>query len=275
MNDTSPLVSVIIPAYNCENFILESVNSILNQTYKNLEIIILDDSSTDSTYKILTTIVDNRIKLIRNEKNLYIAENRNKGLKLATGKYIVWQDADDISKPNRIAKLVNFMQSHMEVGICGSYLQSFDENGLKDVRKYETTDTLLRKSIFKYSPVAQPTAIIRKSILDKVGYFNPSFPPAEDLDMSFRIGNISQFANIPEVLLLYREHQSSNTSTRMKKQLEATLEIRKSNKHNSNYHFDISDSVAYYLTWSIKFLPADIVIKLFKISRFIARVLFK
>ncbi len=275
MITNGPLVSVLIPVYNTEKYIKDSVDSIISQTYSNLEIIVVDDASTDSTYSILSSYNDPRLRLYRNETNLYIAENRNKAISYATGKYIVWQDADDISLPTRVEILVSFMESHSDVGICGSYLQSFDETGDKDIREYATNDSMLRKNIFKYSPVAQPTAIIRRDILDLVGKYNPKFPPAEDLDMSFRIGSVSKFANVPQVLLKYREHSASNTSTRMLRQIDSTLDIRKSNMNNSNYSFDISDYVAYYLTSITKLLPPFFVIKLFKISRLISRKIFK
>ena len=110
-----PLVSVLIPVYNTEKYIKESLDSIISQTYTNLEIIVVDDASTDSTYSILSTYTDPRLKLYRNKTNLYIAENRNKAISYATGKYIVWQDADDISLPIRVETLVSFMEEHPEI----------------------------------------------------------------------------------------------------------------------------------------------------------------
>ena len=269
MTKKDPLVSVVMPAYNAEKFIGESIESILNQTFKDFEFIILDDCSKDSTWEIIQEYAkkDERIVPIKNEKNLNIALNRNKGVEMSKGKYIVWQDADDISKPERIEKLVNYMESYPEVGICGSFIQSFDEGGDLDIREYSTKDEQLRKCIFMFSPVAQPAAIIRKAAFDIVGKYNEDFPPAEDIDMSFRIGEHFQFANIPEVLLNYREHPESATHTRIKKSLKSTLAIRKIYIKSPKYKFNISARLAFVFTYLAIFLPYSVTIFLFKIIR--------
>lgn len=269
MTKKDPLVSVVMPAYNAEKFIGESIESILNQTFKDFEFIILDDCSKDGTWEIIQEYAkkDERIVPVKNEKNLNIALNRNKGVEMSKGKYIVWQDADDISKPERIEKLVNYMESHPEVGICGSFIQSFDEGGDLDIREYGTKDEQLRKCIFMFSPVAQPAAIIRKAAFDIVGKYNEDFPPAEDIDMSFRIGEHFQFANIPEVLLNYREHPESATHTRIKKSLKSTLAIRKIYIKSPKYKFNISARLAFVFTYLAIFLPYSVTIFLFKIIR--------
>lgn len=268
------LVSVIMPSYNTENYISLAIESILNQTYKNLELIILDDASTDKTWEIIQeyTKKDSRIISIRNEKNLYIAGNRNKGISLARGKYIVWQDSDDISVLTRIQKQVDFMEKHPEVGICGGFLQSFNEAGNLDIRMYDTTDVLLRKNIFKYSPVAQPSAIIRSECFKLLGDFDVTKPPAEDIDMSFRIGTKYKFANLPEILIFYREHSTNNTISRMQKLLKSTLEVRRKYSIGFGYTMNFTDEIAYFLTWLMFFIPAQLVVPLFKIARFIARL---
>ena len=269
MNKEQPLISVLMPAYNAEKYISESIDSILNQSYKNFEFIIIDDFSTDKTYEIIKKYSkqDSRIKCFKNSKNLGIAGNRNRLIKMAKGKYIVWQDADDISFSFRLAKQTSFMQTHKNVGICGSFIQSFDDKGFKDIRRYPFSDDSLRKNIFLYSPVAQPAAIIRKSVLNQVGLYNSKYPPAEDLDMSFRLGSCSKFANIQESLIYYREHLASNTYTRTKKQIQSTLEIRAKNRKNLSYQIRLIDYLAFIVTWMIQSLPTSFIISIFKISR--------
>ena len=117
----NPLVSVIIPAYNANGFLSDAINSILNQTYKNLEIIIVDDGSTDETPKILKIFAkkDQRIKIIRNKRNLNIANSLNIGIKSAKGNYIARMDADDISLPHRIKNQMNYLHKHPEIVILG------------------------------------------------------------------------------------------------------------------------------------------------------------
>jgi len=269
MNNKYPLVSVIMPAYNAEKYIGEAIESILNQTFKDFEFIILDDCSTDKTWEIIQDYAkkDERIIAVRNEKNLNIALNRNKGVEMSKGKYIVWADADDISKPERIEKLVNYMESHPEVGICGSNFQSFSGNKLMDTREFFEEDNLLRKNIFKFSPVAQPTAIVRRECFNKVGKYNPSYPPAEDIDFSFRVGEFFKFGNIPEVLLMYREHPNSATYTRTRKQIASTLEVRSKYLKSDFYNPNLLDYIAYGTTWIFQFLPSKFVISSFKLIR--------
>jgi len=268
-NTVEPLVSVVLPAGNVEKYISEAIESILNQTFKNFELIILDDASADKTWEIIKKYAekDGRITPVKNRKNLYIAGNRNKGISLARGKYIVWQDADDVSLPERVGKLVELMENNPEVGLCGSYLQSFSGGKDLDVRKYAADDKTLRKNIFKYSPVAQPTAIVRKQCFEELGLFNLEYPPAEDIDLSFRVGAKYKFANIPEVLLRYREHPESATYIKLRKQIQSTLKIRRKHAKGFGYRMGFSDYLAYLASFLAQFLPAGIVIKLFKLLR--------
>lgn len=268
-SENKPLVSVIMPAYNAEKYISEAIESILNQTFKDFEFIILDDASTDNTGEIIREYADKdqRIVSVKNEKNLYIAGNRNKGISLARGKYIVWQDADDISKSHRIYELVKKMESDKNVGICGSYIGLFNEKGIQDVRTYPSSDFKIRSAIFKFSPVAQPAAIVRKAVLDDVGCFDPDYPPAEDLELSFRIGVKYKFANIPEVLILYRLHGESATYKNMKTIVKNTIKARMRFIDNPSYRSNISDYISILLTWLVQFIPVHVTIKVFEVLR--------
>ncbi len=264
-----PLVSVIIPAFNAQEYLTEAVNSIKQQTYNNLEILIIDDGSTDSTHDVAQKLAlsDSRITLYTNEENQYIARTRNRGISLCKGKYIVWQDADDISYPERISHQVAFMEEHPDVGICGGYLQSFNLNGDLDIRTYAADDAVLRKNIFRFSPVAQPAAIVRKECFDKVGLFDESFPPAEDLDMSFRIGQYFKFANLQEIVIRYREHEKSNTLEKMSRMLSLTLQIRKKYSNSHGYKMSILDKFAYFATYLMQLVDPWVTITLFKFLR--------
>ena len=185
-----PKISVVIPAYNAEIYLSEAIESIINQTFKDFELIIIDDSSVDNSWEIIKkySLQDNRIKIYRNEVNLGIAGNRNKGISLSSGEYLAWQDADDISIATRLERQVSFMEAHQEVGIVGGYLEIFRHNEILSERHYPLDDLSLRRCIFRYSPIAQPTAMIRAEAFKKVGVYDLSLPPAEDLDMTFRIG---------------------------------------------------------------------------------------
>lgn len=266
----TPLVSVLMPAYNVEKYIGETIESILNQTFTDFELIISDDASTDRTWEVIQDYAkkDKRIFIYKNKKNLYIAENRNMLVRKAKGKYIAWQDADDISLVDRIEKQYEFMEQNPRVGIIGGYLQFFDEKGIKSIRKYATTDNELRKNIFRFSPVAQPTAMIRRECFEKVGLYNPKYPPAEDIDMSFRIGSFYEFANLPQITLKYREHLNSATFNKLKKIELSTLEVRRNNDGKKGYHMSIIDYLYNLLQYvSVFIVPSQLKIALFNTFR--------
>ncbi|MEK9155708.1 MAG: glycosyltransferase [Patescibacteria group bacterium] len=265
-----PKVSVITPAYNAGRYLNETIQSILGQSFKDFEYIIIDDRSTDNTWNIIKKYsrIDNRIVFVRNKENLGIAGNRNRGISLAKGKYIAWQDADDISLPDRVKKQYRFLEKHSSVGMCGGYIRFFNEKGVIGVRKYAVNDSTVRSKIFLYSPVAQPTAMIRTKCFKELGQYDLSCPPAEDLDMAFRIGTKYKFANIPEVLLEYRVHPDSATYSKLKRIEINTIRIRKKYAKKYGYKMSLRDRVYCYLQYvSIFLIPPRIKIWLFNSIR--------
>lgn len=239
--DKTPLVSVVMPAYNSEKYISEAIESVLNQTFKDFEFIIVNDGSTDNTFNIIKEYArkDKRIKVINNKKNCGISKTRNNGIKLARGKYIATHDSDDISLPTRFQEQLSFMEQHPEVGVVGAYIQIFDSDSGKiiGIRKYSNEDKVLRKNIFFYSPIAQPVSMIRKEVFSEVGYYDNNYPPTEDLDLWFKIGTKYKFSNINKILLRYRVNSNSATSSRTKLMEKLTIRIRWKNQNNPSYHF--------------------------------------
>jgi hypothetical protein len=170
--------------------------------------------------------------------------------------------------PHRIEKQHEYMEQHSEVGIIGGYLELFRGDHVLGVRKYPLTDSELRKCIFRYSPVAQPAAMVRMSALNKVGQYNLRYPPAEDLDMTFRIGYYYKLANLSEVVIKYRESDTSATFTRLRKMEMSTLEIRKNNFYSQGYHASLIDIVYNMLHFvSIWIIPPTLKIRLFNLFR--------
>lgn len=266
----NPQISVIMPAYNAAKFISKSIESILSQTYKDFELIILNDASTDNTLEIIEKYAkdDPRIRVIKNKENLYIAANRNKGIKNATGKYIVWQDADDIAYPTRLEELYKFMEQNPKVGICGTYLEVFDETGQTHIREYLTSDKELRARIFRYSPVSQPAAIIRSECFKKVGDYNLDMPPAEDIEMSFRIGEHYEFANLPKALIKYRVHNNSATFKKLPTMEKNTLITRDKYKKHPAYDYSFTDRLYNFLQrLSFNLMPSKFRVHLFNFLR--------
>lgn len=210
----TPKVSVIMPAYNSYRYIDTAIQSILNQTYDNFEFIIIDDFSTDGTWEIVKQYAakDRRIVAIRNKKNIRVTKTLNKGLFVATGKYIIRMDADDWSYPNRIVKQVKFMEQHPEVGVSGGSIEVCNARfKTLNVRSYPLTDNAVRKIIFRYSPFAHPATIWRKNLLIEVKGYNENIPLSQDYELYFRIGKICKFANLADVLIKLRTHNDSSS----------------------------------------------------------------
>lgn len=263
-------MSVVIPAYNASVYLPDAVDSILKQTFQNYEMIIIDDHSSDDTWNVIQHFAgkDPRIRAYQNEENLGIAGNRNRGVALARGKYLVWQDADDISLPTRIESQYRFMESHPEVGILGGYIELFKGQVVLGVRKYPADDADLRRCIFRYSPIAQPAAMVRMEALRNVGEYNLKYPPAEDIDMTFRIGEHYNLANLQEIVVRYRESDTSATFTRLKKMELSTLQIRRKYARSPAYKITLGDQIYNILHFfSVWVVPPRVKIKLFNLWR--------
>ena len=271
MSPESNDISVVMPVYNAEAFLEEAIESILDQNFTNFEFIIVDDASTDNSSKIIQQYSrkDKRIIHLRNDNNLGIAETRTKGTKSAKGKYIAVADADDISIPTRFARQFEYLESHNDCGVVGGFLELFDSDTGKiiGVRKYHEDDARLRKKLFLYSPVAQPVSIIRSEVFDTLGYYDPKFPPAEDLDLWFRIGTKYKFANIQEILLKYRVNKQSATISEIQKMEAMTLEIRKKYSHGYGYSMTLLDKVFNQSLRMTGFVPYKIKLWIFNIIR--------
>lgn len=221
-------VSVIIPAYNSAEVVGEAIESILGQTYSNFELIIIDDCSTDDTWAVVSEYKqrDGRIRAYKNDINLGIGGNRARGIELAKGRYICWQDADDISLPDRVELQARCLDDNPEVGVVGGFLEFFGKDTRPSVRKYAPKDVDLRRAIFRYNPIAQPASMFRKECYDKVGSYDPSYRFSEDLEMFFRVGAVYEFANVQRVVLKYRQDQKSLTHANLRKMEWATIKIR-------------------------------------------------
>lgn len=219
MKKTRPLVSVIMSAYNAEKYISESTKSILNQSYKNIEFIVINDGSTDNTLSLIKKFKDPRIILINNKKNKGLIYSLNRGLRLSKGKYIARMDADDISFKNRFQVQVNFMEKHKDIGVCGSWAKTFGEK--KGLWKTPIESIDIKTMMIFDSPLIHPSVILRKSIIKKY----PNYIRAEDYGLWVELMNKTRFHNIPEYLIKYRLHELSKQQ--MKDVGLSILSIRK------------------------------------------------
>ena len=204
-----PKVSVLMPVYNGEHYLREAVESILDQTFTDFEFIIVDDGSTDNTWQILQSYAasEPRIVLVRNETNVRVARSLNKGLGLARGEYIARMDADDVSLPERLAKQVAFLDESPDVGVVGCAIHVIDADGspMRIVR-YPTMHALLLWSLCFSTPIAHPTVVFRRAVVERVGGYDDALLANQDRDLWQRLSSVTHFANLPDVYLLYRWH---------------------------------------------------------------------
>lgn len=210
-----PKISVVMPAYNAEKYIGEAIDSILNQTYKDFEFIIINDGSADKTKEIILSYDDPRIVYLENEKNSGIVVTLNKGLDYATGEYIARMDADDIAVKERFEKQINVMDSDLSIGVLGTGTRIFGET----VESRETHSTLepemLKAELLFSTCLCHPSVMIRKKVLDDNNIrYKEEYKGAEDYELWWQIASVSRIMSIPDVLHCYRIHPNQVTQVK-------------------------------------------------------------
>ena len=205
------LVSVVMPAFNCEKYIQEAVLSILSQTYSNFELIIWDDGSTDNTVHKIEAIEDKRISLYKNLKNHGYPSVMNSLFETATGEFVMIQDGDDRSHPTRIDSLLNILDQHSEIDLAGSHLTRFYENGNINREFSEVSINTLNHDfkIYHRPGVTFGTLLMRRNVT-KIRFRTLIFVTrAQDIDWLFRVSEVHHFANCNMFLYEYRQHGKS------------------------------------------------------------------
>jgi glycosyltransferase involved in cell wall biosynthesis len=224
-----PLVSVIIPAHNARRYLAEAVRSVCDQTFTDFECIVVDDGSTDSTAFLLAHLArqDERIKGVRIERG-GIVKALNVGLQYASGQFIARMDADDISRPERFAKQVEYLQKNPQCVAVGSRVLLVDPLGSP---LWETSPEIAHEGIEARllsgdgQGMVHPAVMLRRDAVMTVGGYRPEYQWAEDLDLFLRLARIGRLANLPEILLDYRQHLRSLNRTRHLEQIQIEAKI--------------------------------------------------
>jgi glycosyltransferase involved in cell wall biosynthesis len=244
-------VSVLMPVYNGEKFIDTAIQSILNQTYKNFELIIVNDSSTDGTEKIVKAFKDVRIKYRKNKSRLGLAANRNAALSLATGKYIAILDADDYAHPSRLQEQVSLLLANKSCVICGSYAEVIDEhNTIINRWKFPLDATSLRGRFYIQFPLVHSSVMFRHSTVQKLMLdYDAKFSPSEDYDFCFKLLTVGEAQVIPRFLVRYRVHQqnSSKNSKSTVKSIIPRLYHREYKKIGCLFTFQENKDIAAFV----------------------------
>lgn len=218
-------VTVLMSAYNAENYIKEAIESILSQTFTDFEFIIINDASTDSTGKIIDSYCDPRIKVINNEVNSGLAKSLNTGLNEAEGKYIARMDADDVSLPERFRKQYDFMEQKPDVDLCGTFYEAAGVEN--DAVETPVTHADIKDMLFFNNCIAHPAVMMRRSTISKFDIkYNENLRSAQDYELWCREADRLKYANIPEILLKYRVHENQTGSAKKKEQDDTADKVR-------------------------------------------------
>lgn len=252
-------ISVIMPVYNTEKYVGQSIESILSQTFWDFEFIIIDDCSSDKSYQICKKYAeqDSRIRLYKNERNVWVVKTRNKLLKKVWNdiSYIAMIDADDIAVQNRLEEQYNYLEVHKNISLIWSDISIINEEGVVIwERKYLHTFWEVSKIIFKKSPVAQPGVMVRKSDWDKVGLYNENFERCQDYELWCRFYDAGfEIENLPQKLLQYRVFPDQWKSKHLKLSIKNTIKVQK------KYIFQKK----YFSLWNVFYFFAENILLLF------------
>jgi glycosyltransferase involved in cell wall biosynthesis len=226
-----PLVSVVMVTRNVERFLPEAIESVLSQSFRDFEFIIVDFGSTDRSKEIVMNyaVRDSRVSFCEIPQ-CGLAAARNAACSLAKGRYIAIQDADDISLPERLLVEVEFIRNHPEVGLVGSWIQRIDQNGkdLETTNVFPAEDWEIRQELQRWNPIWQPTVLILKAAFVRAAGYREALPPSEDYDLWLRIAEHYKCANLRQVLVKYRIHSQQLSFHRRKEQILCSLAARAS-----------------------------------------------
>ncbi len=222
--ENSLLISVLLPVYNGGVHLNESIQSILNQTYKNFELIIIDDGSTDDSLSIMRSYNDNRIKILVNEFNIGHANTLNLAIKAANGEYIARQDQDDISFPDRLKKQLQFFNENLSTKVLSSGISIFSDIPSTNQQIHFQLTEVKAEDFFFGNILFHPTVMVKKECFNDYMY-SSSFPNAEDFDLWTRMVTRFHIDIIQESLVYYRIHPSSMTRSNHALQIQSTQKI--------------------------------------------------
>lgn len=215
-----------MPVYNAEKFLEPALNSILQQTYKNIEIIAVNDGSTDTSLSILESSRDRRVKIINNSKNMKLVRSLNIGIQASSGDFIVRMDADDIASTERIELQLKYMTLNPDIAVLGSWFEFMDTNTLV---KFPSDSDDIRNRLFYFNSVGHPTAMINRGVVGNDLYYSETHEYAEDYELWNRLSQKYRIENLKKNLLKYRVHPSQISSALVTPQNRVVDEIRVDN----------------------------------------------
>lgn len=227
---TTPAVSVLMPVYNAERFVEKAIRSVLNQGFREFELVLVNDGSKDQSVEIIESIQDPRIRLIHNEKNMGLACVRNRLLELAQGEYIAWLDSDDYSEPGRLQAQFDYLESRPQAVLCGGFVRPFNHDSGRRQRiwTYPTEPEETRARLLFDDPLATSAVMVRRKVfVENEIEFRQEYPPAEDYDAWERLAQHGEIVNLDQVFTHYRIHANQSSTAGRERQIESVKKIQK------------------------------------------------
>ena len=264
----TPLVSVVVPVFEPDPvFFRQSIDSLLTQTFTDIEVIVVEDPSSRCGAQDLAGIDDPRLRHIVNAALTSLPQQHNRGLAEAGGRFICRFDADDICEPTRIERELAFLQSHPDIDVVGSALTVIDQQGtVVGARQYPREHAAILAAMRRYNPIANSTVMFRREVYERFGGWRDSVLPAQDYEWYSRLGAGGvRFANLGEPLVRYRLHGGSIKSSKLRGTIQTTLEVK---DLYWRQHMDLGSRAVMLAERALLHLPETLVLKLFTAIRY-------
>lgn len=230
INNNKLLISVLMPVFNAASYVEEAIESVLAQTCRHFELIVVDDGSTDNSWNILQNLAkkDKRIHVFRNKKNSGIGYTRKRLANLAKGQFAAIMDADDIMFPNRLAIQAQYLLKHPNVVVVGGQCITIDEQGtISGSKKFPIHHEEIYNMMFTRMSIQQPASMINLALVpEEFPWYDNTVSPVEDLDNLFRLFQSGKFANVSEDVLYYRVYPTSSSLKNIKRTFWLTMKVR-------------------------------------------------
>jgi glycosyltransferase involved in cell wall biosynthesis len=265
---SAPRVSVLMPVYNPGRFLSHAVDSVLAQTHRELELIAIDDGSTDGSYERLREYAarDPRVRVFRQPQNLGIVAARNRAFREASSdcRYFALLDSDDVALPDRVARQVAFLEAHPDHALVGGHTLIIDEHGKPlGIRRYPSSYPEICAVMTRYNPIAQPAVMLRRAVLEQVGPYSDAYPRCQDYELWFRIAAEHPIANLDVPVVEYRISAQQGKRTHLRQTLALTLSLQR--RWLRHPRFRRKRNIAYVaLEHLLMLLPEAAVLALFK-----------
>ena len=269
--EDKPLVSVVIPVHNGEKYIREAIESCINQDYPTLEIVVVDDKSTDNTLEILKEYGD-KVIVIPVEKQNGLGNVINIGIRASKGQYIARMDSDDVMYLSRISKQVEYLEFNPNCVAVGGQIDIIDgDSNITGHREYAIEDVDIKKNMFLFQPFAHPSVMLRRSSVESVGFYPEDMWKVEDVKFFFLLSQKGEFHNLGDTVLKYRMTFNTESQSKVLEHFRLTNGIREWAKKE----LGIKPSLKQFFLWKLQvigvyvlsILPPKLFMKIFELFR--------